>query len=1031
MHAALDAHAGEHPSAPEDDVPERGAAPSPGRRGVAALSVAALLLAVSLSLADGLLGDTIAFERDTTAFYLPLMTLAGQRLHQGELPLWVPSVFGGYPLFADGEIGLAYPPALLALLLVPAERALVLLRLLHLAIAALGTFLLARAWRLPYAAATLAGVVFALGSFLQAQIHHENIVRSAAWLPLILACAERGLRARRPARTAWTAATALAVGMAGLSLHTQLLAMDLLMLALYGALRLWAGPIGAERGWRTRLASVAAVFSAAAALGMALSAVQLLPLAELARFSPRGGGIPYAESAAYSLTPYSLVQLVVPFAFRTPTNEQWGLWTHWESYLYVGLAPLVLALVALVCVRRRDVALWAIMGAIGLVLALGQYSPVNLHYLLWLMPGMAGLRAPGRFSLAVVLAAAMLAAYGLTWLRAAAQDGVPRAAAHRFRVLLAGVAALPPVLAVVSLWAHRALLDDPLGARALIGRWYLGLPHDSYPLTASDVYAGLLDATDLLTNTRATGALVGLAGVAVALLVWHAWPRPAVRGWAGWPGLLVAGSTVDLLLFSWSIHPRASLAELSRADPAATAVHHAGGSADDTFRVLASPVIDQVAPNRLVTLGLEDVAGYSSLQPLWHDALLRRVRQVDDALLDLWNVRYVLDPARYGQLATYQGVNFLPQQMILHGVAGSALGSATFRLEPTTPRGVGLVSALVDALDVPQDATVGEVELRGVDGALVATYPLRAGRDSMEWASDDPVLGKRVQHHRVEVAGVALESGSTRRVLSYTHVALDSAVPVDSMTIRATRPHGELLVFGAAVESVDGTRQQLLGRHQDKYRPVYADGRVAVFENTAAFPRAFVVPRARVVTSLGAAEGAMTREPFDPAAEVILAPGAGDAPPGIVQSQASPPLATGPLPAVIERSAANDESVRVASPTDGFLVVSDTFYPGWRAWVDGVETPVLRGDLLFRVVQIPAGEHVVRFAFDPESVKVGLIASAAALAILCGMLAAPVARQDGRRRQAAWDSSSSRSRRRSSTSRFGGRPRRGRSAIQL
>ena len=74
-----------------------------------------LLAVVSLSLSDGLTANVVAYERDTAVFYFPLISWVAQRLHQGELPLWTPQVFGGYPIFADGEIGLAYPPVLLAL----------------------------------------------------------------------------------------------------------------------------------------------------------------------------------------------------------------------------------------------------------------------------------------------------------------------------------------------------------------------------------------------------------------------------------------------------------------------------------------------------------------------------------------------------------------------------------------------------------------------------------------------------------------------------------------------------------------------------------------------------------------------------------------------------------------------------------------------------------------------------------------------------------------------------------------------------
>ena len=169
--------------------------------------VAALLVIVSLSLADGLLSNIVAYERDTAVFYFPLMSWVGEQLRQGNLPLWSPQFFGGYPIFADGEIGLAYPPVLLALLVLPPDRALVVLRLAHLCLAAAGMFFLARTWGLPNASAFIAGLVFALGNFLQAQIHHENIVRTASWVPLVLALVERGLRTPDPrVQLRWTAA---------------------------------------------------------------------------------------------------------------------------------------------------------------------------------------------------------------------------------------------------------------------------------------------------------------------------------------------------------------------------------------------------------------------------------------------------------------------------------------------------------------------------------------------------------------------------------------------------------------------------------------------------------------------------------------------------------------------------------------------------------------------------------------------------------------------------------------------------------
>src|SRR6266498_1391278 len=86
----------------------------------------------------------------------------------------------------------------------------------------------------------------------------------------------------------------------------------------------------------------------------------------------------------------------------------------------------------------------------------------------------------------------------------------------------------------------------------------------------------------------------------------------------------------------------------------------------------------------------------------------------------------------------------------------------------------------------------------------------------------------------------------------------------------------------------------------------------------------------------------------------------------------------------------SDLEVRVAttSLTPALLVLSDTYYPGWRAFVDGGEQPLVRGDLLFRVVPVPAGQHQVIFRFEPTSIRLGLAISLAALLCAIGVLVA-------------------------------------------
>jgi len=78
---------------------------------------------------------------------------------------------------------------------------------------------------------------------------------------------------------------------------------------------------------------------------------------------------------------------------------------------------------------------------------------------------------------------------------------------------------------------------------------------------------------------------------------------------------------------------------------------------------------------------------------------------------------------------------------------------------------------------------------------------------------------------------------------------------------------------------------------------------------------------------------------------------------------------------------------------DAFLYVSDTYYPGWRAYVDGKETRIYRANLAFRAVQVPKGRHTVVFRYVPTSFYVGLC-----LTFLGILLCICLVRKDGKSR---------------------------------
>jgi len=82
------------------------------------------------------------------------------------------------------------------------------------------------------------------------------------------------------------------------------------------------------------------------------------------------------------------------------------------------------------------------------------------------------------------------------------------------------------------------------------------------------------------------------------------------------------------------------------------------------------------------------------------------------------------------------------------------------------------------------------------------------------------------------------------------------------------------------------------------------------------------------------------------------------------------------------QDAPNRVTIRAALDAPGYLVLSDTWYPGWRATVNGEPADILRANYAFRAVWLEAGERVVEMTYHPASALAGGAVSLAALFLL-------------------------------------------------
>jgi hypothetical protein len=126
---------------------------------------------------------------------------------------------------------------------------------------------------------------------------------------------------------------------------------------------------------------------------------------------------------------------------------------------------------------------------------------------------------------------------------------------------------------------------------------------------------------------------------------------------------------------------------------------------------------------------------------------------------------------------------------------------------------------------------------------------------------------------------------------------------------------------------------------------------------------------------------------FDPDREILLY-GAPDSVHPTVDEVGEVPANAAAGRAVVTHEDTRELVIDAEAPENGFLLLADTFYPGWTARVDGAPTPIYRANHSVRGIQLPKGRHEVRFTYEPPGFKRGLQITVLAVSILLVWLAA-------------------------------------------
>jgi len=153
---------------------------------------------------------------------------------------------------------------------------------------------------------------------------------------------------------------------------------------------------------------------------------------------------------------------------------------------------------------------------------------------------------------------------------------------------------------------------------------------------------------------------------------------------------------------------------------------------------------------------------------------------------------------------------------------------------------------------------------------------------------------------------------------------------------------------------------------------------VEVLDRPSALAKAYVVDRWRLAPDFQTAVRTVLSPAFDPHKEVVLEPLHGQPP------QLLPSRTGADAPGEVRRLHYqwNSVDLSVTAARESLLVLTDTWFPGWKATVNGQPTPIYQANGYFRAVLLPKGDNEVVFTYRPWQFSVGLTITLTTLSLL-------------------------------------------------
>ncbi len=855
-------------------------------------------------------------------------------------PLWDPFILSGMPALARGEL-FTNPVFVLLASFLPIDTALNLNALATLLMGSLFMFLLLKEMQIGHLGAMVGSIAFAYNSYLIGWLSFPVTTASMVWLPLVLWSYFRSVRTKQ---WRWNAIGIMAFSLQILSGHvlwsfyTAFTFCLLVIIVIVDDLRSGVG----DRPLKQSLIAAGMILGGTAIV----TAPHILQTLEL--FSLTGRSRPIGASA--SLPIKNLIRFVAPNFWGSPLhgNVYFGKFNYTETTLYFGV--LTVALIVMSVFSKRKFFSRAVFG-FGLITLLAVYGISPFRQVISVLCPVLEKTFPGRIFFVTAFVWSISAAFGAEWLENQASSRVIR----RFAVTAGGLA--------IALFLFSLLLP---------------LVHP----VPSDLNTELRIKMLNVAHQRNTSLLVASAWSAVSGMIFWLWRRRKNR-----PVLqacIVGVVAADLFLMGFDYNPSFARELAYPTTPTIEFLQDLQETEPEPFRIL------NVKSNRMLPgfssefFRLQTASGYSS-----------------------WLLK------RYSDYADLSGCRSqsLHLQVYFKDCCSPLLNALNVKYVVTDGETVLRGTGTLDLLGLVRQANIKVPNAQAVQRrnwtignsprpVLFQAAPSSIEFQNLEFGPSTRLrtaisLGPKSWNKKGDGVQFQIRLKDSERVeLLFSKYIDPKNIPEDRkwfpVEIDLSRFEDRKTTLSFATDpgpagdsSYDwaGWAEPQLLNAITPTLSVVLEGKNKIYENSQALPRAWLVHRITEVP-VGDTEtikNFLQRPDFDPRNEAVIE--------GNLSSELDDRSSGSSLETVhVTTYESQRVSIRSKSNSNSFLILSDTYYPGWKVLVDGEEHRIFPTNLIMRGVFLEAGEHVVEFEFRPVAFFLGLRISVMLLGILSILL---------------------------------------------